>query len=77
MGEATIVLLPKDPRRPKDPQQQRPISLTNTWFKILDKALTERIQNHIESTEYLAEPQYGFRKQRSTADQMLTLELLT
>ena len=43
MGDATIILLPKDPRKPKDPKQQRPISLTNTWYKILDKIITARI----------------------------------
>ena len=68
LGEATILLLPKNARRPKEPSLQRPISLTNIWFKVLDKALTERLSSHIEDTKFLAEPQYGFRKIRSTAD---------
>ena len=36
-----------------------------------------RISYHIENTQYLAESQYGFRKNRSTTDQMLSLELLS
>ena len=39
--------------------------------------MAARIADHIEKAEYLAEPQYGFRKNRSTTDQMLTLELLS
>ena len=76
MGEATIILLPKDARNPKDPEKQRPISLTNTWYKALDKILAEKITTTLEETKHFAEPQYGFRKNRSTADQMLSLELL-
>ena len=40
MGEATIILLPKDYTQPKAPSLQRPISLTNVWYKVLDKILT-------------------------------------
>ena len=76
MSEATIILLPKDARNPNDPAQQRPISLTNTWYKVLDKILAERIATKLEDTKHFAEPQYGFRKNRSTADQMLFLELI-
>ena len=76
MGEATIILLPKEARNPKDPEKQRPISLTNTWYKVLDKILAEKITTKLEETKFFAEPQYGFRKNRSTADQMLSLELL-
>ena len=76
MGEATIILLPKEARNPKDPEKQRPISLTNAWYKVLDKILAERITTKLEETKFFAEPQYGFRKNRSTADQMLSLELL-
>lgn len=77
MGEALIVLLPKDRYRPKEPSLQRPISLTNAWYKILDKIIANRIASHFERNGILSEPQYGFRKGRSTTDQMLTLELLT
>ena len=68
MGEATIILLPKDARNPNDPAQQRPISLTNTWYKVLDKIMAEKIATCLEESQHFAEPQYGFRKNRSTAD---------
>ena len=77
MGEAIIILIPKNAQNPKDPAQQRPISLTNIWYKVLDKIMAGRISYHIENTQYLAESQYGFRKNRSTTDQMLSLELLS
>ena len=76
MGETKIILLPKDAKNPNDPAQQRPISLTNTWYKVLDKILAEKITTTLEETQHFAEPQCGFRKNRSTADQMLSLELL-
>ena len=56
MGEALIVLLPKDRYRPKEPSQQRPISLTNAWFKVLDKILADRISTHFERHIILSEP---------------------
>ena len=56
LGEATIVLLPKDQKQPNEPSLQRPISLTNTWYKVLDKILANRITQWLEDNEYLAEP---------------------
>ena len=56
LGRAIIVLLPKDAKEPKNPELQRPISLTNIWYKVLDKILATKLTSHIESTAYLAEP---------------------
>jgi len=43
MGEAIIILIPKNAQNPKDPVHQRPISLTNIWYKVLDKIMAGRI----------------------------------
>ena len=56
MGQAHIVLLPKDRWKPKVPRLQRPISLTNVWYKLLEKCLTARITKHFESNDILEEP---------------------
>jgi hypothetical protein len=37
LNTASIYLIPKDKTKPQDPSKYRPISLTNTWLKILDR----------------------------------------
>ena len=64
--EATITLIPKpdkDPQKNKQTNKQnkknyRPISLMNTNAKILNKILTNRIQQHIKKT--IHHDQMGF-----------------
>ena len=53
------------------PDNYRPISLTSTVCKILESIVGDSIMNHLQTNNLLSNRQYGFRKSRSTALQML------
>jgi hypothetical protein len=55
MAAALIYLIPKDRRRIKNPELQRPISLINIWLKLLDKLLQTRLQRHNEENSVIAD----------------------
>jgi len=67
--KAKIIPITKpDTLNSKDITKYRPISLLNVGGKILEKVLTNRINHHIFSTEFLNKNQYGFIPQTSTID---------
>ena len=57
-----------------DVTKYRPISLLNIGGKILEKALINRINQHMNSTEFLKENQYGFIPQTSTIDTIMAVK---
>ena len=59
--------LPPSQRRSdaKNPMQQRPISLTNIWTKVIDKLLYEKLMKHTIDNDILSPNQAGFRKHHS------------
>ena len=61
----------------KDPQaisSYRPISLTSTVGKIMEKLVTNRLTYYVEKNKLLANVQSGFRKGRSTTDHIIRLQ---
>jgi len=52
----------------EEASKYRPISLINIGGKVLEKALINRINYHVYSTDYLNHNQYGFTPQTSTID---------
>lgn len=69
--KATVIALPK-PNKPKDdPKSYRPISLLCVPFKLLERMIHGRINPIIDPQ--LPHEQAGFRKGRSTADQVTLL----
>ena len=52
----------------------RPISLLNVGGKILERALINRINHYMYSTEFLNKNQYGFIPQTSTTDAIMALK---
>lgn len=61
----------------KDPQlvsSYRPISLTSTLCKILERLVTTRLTYHVEKNNLLSNVQSGFRQGRCTVDQIMRLQ---
>ena len=72
-GKSILVPLPKKGEL-SDCSNYRAISLINHAGKLLLTVLLNRLKSHLDP--YLSEEQAGFRKDRSTVYQILTLELL-
>lgn len=64
--EAEIRLIRKNNTKPIDHNSYRPISLLPIIGKVLDRLLTQRINWHLEKTNYLNDKQFGFRTHRNT-----------
>ena len=64
LSRALVCLIPKK-TGDRSPEAQRPISLTNTWLKIIDKLITKRLRSHLEQNHLLSDEQAGFRKGRN------------
>lgn len=69
--ESWLTLLPKSGDL-NDPANWRPIALLSISYKILARAVYERLKKNLEQQQ--AEDQYGFRPGRSTSQALLALE---
>ena len=56
-----------------DPSNYRPVSLTSIVCKILEKIFREVLVNHLSSHGLLSDCQFGFRKNRNTIIQLLSV----
>ena len=54
-----------------DPLNYRPVSLTSVCCKSLERIIVSCLVEYLESNEILSPHQFGFRKSRSTGDQLL------
>jgi hypothetical protein len=72
--EATVIPILKPGKDPNDPGSYRPISLTSCMCKVMEKIVNKRLQYIIETRKLLPETQFGFKRNRSTTDVLLTLE---
>jgi hypothetical protein len=73
--KAKIIPITKpDTQNNQDVAKYRPISLLNIGGKILEKALINRRNHHIHSTEYLNRNQYEFIPQTNTIDAIMALK---
>lgn len=61
---ARLVLLPKGPPSPS----VIVLCLINTWAKLLERVVANRITNIVEQQGGLSQRQFGFRQGRSTID---------
>ena len=77
LSKANIWLIPKGSSNADDPSSYRPITLMNIWAKIVDKLVNRNISRHLEDKQMLSDEQAGFRRGRSCAEQILTLELIS
>lgn len=70
------IILPilKPSKDPTKPESYRPISLTSCMCKIMERMITNRLQWFVERKTLLTKDQAGFRKHRSTIDQVIRLQ---
>ena len=71
---AIILPLLKPNKSASSPESYRPISLTSTICKIMEKLITNRLQWFVEKNNLLSKNQSGFRKNKNTIDQILRLQ---
>ena len=71
---AIIVPVLKSGKDPMNPASYRPISLTPTLCKLLEKLVTNRLTYFVEKNKILNNIQCGFRKGRSTIDHIIRLQ---
>lgn len=71
--EAIIIPILKPNADKTNAQNYRPISLTNVLCKVVEKMVNKRLNWYLESNKILTNSQCGFRKKRSTIDQIVTL----
>ena len=75
MWKHSIVIgFPKPSKDETLPTSYRPISLTSTLCKIFERLATNRLAYVLEKHSLLSNIQSGFRKNRSTIDQILRLQ---
>ena len=60
-------------RQEENPRSYRPISLLSCVGKLLERMVNWRLINHLESNNELSPTQTGYRKFRSTEDQLTYL----
>lgn len=70
---ARITMIPKKNDDLGNPDNYRPISLTNSIVKLLEKMVKFRLVNYLEDNKILSDYQSGFRKKRQTTDNILFL----
>ena len=73
-SEATIIPLPKPDKDLTSPNSYRPIALTSCMCKTFERMVSSRLTWYLETNKILSNIQNGFRKQRSTTDQLVRLE---
>ena len=72
--QATVIPIPKPGKDKNDPNSYRPISLTSHAGKLLEIMVKNRLEHLLESNNILNPFQSGFRKGRSTLDQLARLQ---
>jgi ribonuclease HI len=73
-SEATIIPIPKPGKDHADATNYRPIALTSCICKTFERMINNRLVWHLEHKGILTAYQSGFRKKRSTMDQIIRLE---
>ena len=71
---AIVISIAKDGKDSKLPENYRPISLTNCLCKLMERMINKRLVWFCEANNILSNYQSGFRKFRSTADNLAYFE---
>ena len=71
---AIIIPVPKPGKVLSDPGSYRPIALTCCLCKTMERMVNSRLTWYLERHKVITEHQTGFRRRRSTVDNLVTLE---
>lgn len=71
---AVIIPILKPGKDPSSPSSYRPIALTSVVCKIMERMVTDRLVHFLEVKGALVSYQSGFRKERSTMDNVVALD---
>ena len=69
--KANIVPIYKGGKR-EDPMNYRPVSLTSVVAKICERAVKDKWMEYLETNTVLSDKQFGFRKGRSTTNNLIS-----
>ena len=72
--EATVIPIPKPGKDHTNPTNYRPISLTSCLCKTMERMINSRLMWFLEKNGVFSKYQSGFRKGRTTTDQLIRLE---
>jgi len=72
---ATVIPIAKPGKDSTDPTSYRPIALTSCLCKVMERMINTRLVWYLEKLKLITPVQSGFRKQRSTTDQLVRLEI--
>ena len=72
--EATVIPILKPGKSGLDPLHYRPISLTSSFCKLMEKMVNVRLSWYLERHGILTNAQCGFRKHRTAVDHILVLD---
>ena len=71
---ALVIPIPKPGKNHSDPKNYRPIALTSCICKSLERIVNNRLVWYLENKHIITEHQSGFRRRRSTVDNLVILE---
>ena len=66
-----ITMIPKTESKSSSPADYRPISLTSCVGKLAERVVKARLYAYLENNKLLPDQQSGFRRRRSTADNLI------
>ena len=72
--DSVVIPILKPGKSGTDPVHYRPISLTSSLCKLMERLVNARLSWFLESSNFFANAQCGFRKNRSTIDHLLKLD---
>ena len=72
---ATVIPIAKPGKDSTDPTSYHPIALTSSLCKVMERMINTRLVWHLETHKLITPVQNAFRKQCSTTDQLVRLEI--